>query len=134
MPIGEIEQHPYLKSGEIIGSSKLILGSFPVYECTDEDNDYKRENRSSEGTIRFFYGSNRNSLWSKYKCYVDQSVSAPWDSDKIVNSLKAHGIAVTDLIASCERYIYKKDKKGERILYPYSSEDGALHVVQWNIQ
>jgi hypothetical protein len=40
MPIGEIETHPYLEKGKINGESKLILGSFPVYECTDEDNAF----------------------------------------------------------------------------------------------
>jgi hypothetical protein len=35
MPIGEIEIHPYLEMGQIPNSRKLILGSFPVYECTN---------------------------------------------------------------------------------------------------
>jgi hypothetical protein len=32
------EIHPYLNEGNIKGSTKLILGSFPVYACTDPDN------------------------------------------------------------------------------------------------
>jgi hypothetical protein len=60
MPIGERETHPYLHQGQIIGATKLILGSFPVYECTDNDNDLKQQNRQNEETVRFFYGSNRN--------------------------------------------------------------------------
>ena len=63
MPIGEIETHPYLLQGQINGATKLILGSFPVYECTDQDNYLKQQNRLNEGTVRFFYGSNRNSLF-----------------------------------------------------------------------
>ena len=54
MPIGEIEVHPYLQQGQVNGATKLILGSFPVYECTDDDNALKQQNRNNEGTIRFF--------------------------------------------------------------------------------
>jgi hypothetical protein len=134
MPVGEIERHPYLSMGQIAGSSKLILGSFPVYECTDEDNDYKRVNRLKEGTIRFFYGSNRNSLWSKYKSFIDDTINFPWNPDEIIDSLESRGISVSDLITSCERYVYKTNKKGERILFPCSSEDSALRNVKWNYE
>ena len=132
MPIGEVETHPYLHIGEIIGRSKLILGSFPVYECTNEDNDFKRAKRSSEGTIRFFYGSNRNSLWLKYQSYIDNGLSGPWNENQIINSLKQRDIAISDLILSCERYIYKTKETGEKVLDPYSSEDGALRAIKWN--
>ena len=47
MPIGEIETHPYLQQGHINGATKLILGSFPVYECTDQDSQLKRQNRQN---------------------------------------------------------------------------------------
>ena len=135
MPIGEIETHPYLKQGKINGATKLILGSFPVYECTDQDNQLKQQNRLNEGTVRFFYGSNRNSLWSLYSQYIDNTINQPWDSDLILGSLREHHIAISDLIVSCERYIYKNDTKtGERILYPYSSEDSALKSKTWNLE
>ena len=133
MPIGEIEIHPYLHQGNIRGATKLILGSFPVYECTDQDNAIKQQNRLNEGTVRFFYGSNRNSLWSKYSLYVDNAIIQPWNADLILNSLRDNQIAVSDTIKSCERYIYKTDKKsGLRILYPFSSEDSALKNKTWN--
>jgi hypothetical protein len=133
MPIGELETHPYLQQGLINGATKLILGSFPVYECTDRDNDMKQLNRLNEGTVRFFYGSNRNSLWAKYSHYIDNTISQPWNSGLIIESLTERGIAISDTIKSCERYLYKKNKKtGERILYPYSSEDSALHTIEWN--
>ncbi|HQU96956.1 MAG TPA: hypothetical protein PLO39_12485 [Saprospiraceae bacterium] len=133
MPIGEIETHPYLQQGHINGATKLILGSFPVYECTDQDSQLKRQNRQNEGTIRFFYGSNRNSLWTKYGEYIDNSIVEPWDSGLIIESLIENQIAVSDTIKSCERYIYKKDKKTkEKKLYPYSSEDSALKNKTWN--
>jgi hypothetical protein len=133
MPIREIEIHPYLKQGQINGAKKLILGSFPVYECTDPDSLLKEKNRSNEGTIRFFYGSNRNSLWSKYSQYVDSRILPPWNSELILTSLKERGIAISDTIASCERYVYKVDKKtNQRLLYPFSSEDIALKNKTWN--
>ena len=133
MPIGEIETHPYLQQGHINGATKLILGSFPVYECTDQDSKLKRQNRQNEGTIRFFYCSNRNSLWTKYGEYIDNSIVEPWDSGLIIESLIENQIAVSDTIKSCERYIYKKDKKTkEKKLYPYSSEDSALKNKTWN--
>jgi hypothetical protein len=133
MPIGEIETHPYLQQGHIHGATKLILGSFPVYECTDQDSQLKQQNRLNEGTIRFFYGSNRNSLWTKYSEYIDNTIVRPWDSELIIESLIENQIAVSDTIKSCERYIYKIDKKTkERILDPYSSEDSALKKKTWN--
>lgn len=133
MPIGELETHPYLKEGQINGATKLILGSFPVYECTDDDNDLKRENRLNEGTVRFFYGSNRNSLWAKYRQYVDNTVIQPWNDKLILNSLKDRNIAISDTIISCERYIYKTNKRtGARDLDPYSSSDNALVNKTWN--
>ena len=45
MPKGEIEIHPYLDKGQIKGSEKVILGSFPGYECTDSDNERKQSTR-----------------------------------------------------------------------------------------
>lgn len=135
MPIGEIETHPYLLQGQIHGATKLILGSFPVYECTDQDNHLKQQNRLNEGTVRFFYGSNRNSLWSMYSHYIDNSINHPWDSESILRSLRENHIAISDTIISCERYIYKKDTKtGEKILYPFSSEDSALKNKIWNLE
>jgi hypothetical protein len=133
MPIGEIETHPFLRLGQINGATKLILGSFPVYECTDQDSELKQQNRHNEGTVRFFYGSNRNSLWRKYSQYVDRNIIQPWNPDLIIGSLIENRIAISDTIKSCERYIYKIDKKTkERILYPFSSEDSALKNITWN--
>ena len=133
MPLGERETHPYLHHGQIIGATKLILGSFPVYECTDNDNDLKQQNRQNEETVRFFYGSNRNSLWTKYSQCIDNSISKPWDTELILESLRKKQIAISDTILSCERYNYKIDKKtGKKILLPYSSEDSALKNKNWN--
>lgn len=133
MPKGEIETHPYLQIGQIKGATKLILGSFPVYECTDHDNELKQQSRLNEGTVRFFYGSNRNKLWKMYSKYIDNTIIQPWNSKLILDSLNDNQIAISDTIKCCERYIYKIDKNSkERILYPFSSEDSALKNITWN--
>jgi hypothetical protein len=54
MPLEEFETHPYLLQGLINGANKMILGSFPVYLCTEPDNPIKQQNRNSECTICFF--------------------------------------------------------------------------------
>ena len=133
MPKGEIETHPYLQIGQIKGATKLILGSFPVYECTDNDNELKQQSRLNEGTVRFFYGSNRNKLWKMYSKYIDNTIIQPWNSKLILDSLNDNQIAISDTIKCCERYIYKIDKNSkEQILYPFSSEDTALRNKIWN--
>ena len=133
MPKGEIETHPYLQQGQINGANKLILGSFPVYECTDQDNELKHQNRLNEGTVRFFYGSNRNKLWTKYSQYIDNTIVQPWNPELILSSLRENKIAVSDTIQSCERYIFKIDKNTrEKISFPFSSEDSALKNKTWN--
>jgi hypothetical protein len=107
MPIGELEFHPYLAIGAIPNASKLILGSFPVYECTDPDNEIKAQLRADEGTIRFFYGSARSSFWSLYSEHVDNQVVLPPDPIAILQSLAARRIAITDTIISSERLEYE---------------------------
>jgi hypothetical protein len=56
MPLEEFETHPYLTQGQLKGATKLILGSFPVYECINPDKQIKQQTRNKEGTIRFFMG------------------------------------------------------------------------------
>lgn len=132
MPQGEIETHPYLQQGKVIGAKKLILGSFPIYECTNDDNIIKQNKRKSEGTVRFFYGSNRSRLWTKYNSYID-ILERPWNVDEIIESLEKKQIAISDLIKSCERYKSVLDRRtNTRILQPFSSADTALHNRAWN--
>ena len=133
MPKGEIEKHPFLTRGNTKCATKLLLGSFPVYECTEPDNCYKEKKRGIEGTTWFFYGSNRNRLWSKYKEFIDCSISEPWDADIIIESLKNRNIAISDVIIKCERYSNEKNKNtGEEYISQFSSEDSALHNKEWN--
>jgi len=128
MPIGEVEKHPFLNQGKIKDANKMILGSFPVYECTDPENCCKQEKRKYEGSVKFFYGSNRSSLWTKYSEFIDNSITKPWNPECIIKSLETNKIAITDLIVSCERFKIDKNKRtGEQIINQFSSEDSALH-------
>lgn len=104
MPIGEIETHPYLEQGHLPGATKLILGSFPVYECTDQDNPLKEQTRMEEGTIRFFYGSIDSKLWSIYHENIDNNIALPPNPNAILLSLEQNNIAISDTIASCQRH------------------------------
>ncbi len=121
MPIEEIEIHPYLQQGQINGATKLILGSFPVYECTDQDNPLKQQNRQNEGTIRFFYGSIDSGLWGLYRDNIDDTILLPPNPNLILPSLAQRQIAVSDTIASCERH-------------GFSSEDSKLIRRTYNRQ
>lgn len=128
MPIGEIETHPYLQQGQINVATKLILGSFPVYECTDQDNPLKQQNRQNEGTIRFFYGSIDSELWGLYRDYIDNTILLPPNPDFILSSLTQNQIAVSDTIVSCERHYYSsEDSKLIRRTY---NRNGIQTLIQ----
>ena len=120
MPLGEKETHPYLQQGQINGATKLILGSFPVYECTDQDNHIKQQNRKNEGTIRFFYGSIDSGLWGLYRDIIDNTILLPPNPNFILASLTQRQIAISDTIISCERH-------------NFSSEDSKLIRRKYNI-
>lgn len=120
MPIGEIETHPYLQIGQINGATKLILGSFPVYECTEPDNPLKLQNRLDEGTLRFFYGSVDSGLWGLYNAFIDDTIMLPPNVNQILLSLTQRGIAISDTITSCERH-------------GFSSEDNKLISRTYNV-
>ena len=128
MPIGEIEIHPYLLQGQINGATKLILGSFPVYECTDQDNQQKQLNRQNEGTIRFFYGSINSGLWGLYRDIIDNTIILPPDPNFILPSLTQRQIAVSDTIYSCERHGFSsEDSKLIRRTY---NREGIQTLIQ----
>jgi hypothetical protein len=119
MPIGEIETHPYLQEGLINGATKLILGSFPVYECTNPDNELKLQNRQNEGTARFFYGIVDSTFWSLYAAHIDNNIQVPPNPNAILLSLTQRQIAIADNIFSCQRH-------------EFSSEDTKLVQKTWN--
>jgi hypothetical protein len=120
MPIGEIETHPYLHIGETVrGATRLILGSFPVYYCTNEDTPFKELYRADNDTSRFFYGSHRSKFWRLYQSYVDPAITLPIDVHDVLASLSANRIAVSDTIISAERV-------------EYSASDRDLTIHEWN--
>jgi hypothetical protein len=119
MPAGETEYHPYLKAGQIPYATRLILGSFPVYECTGPDNAAKQTNREKEGTLSFFYGSARSKFWDLYGRHVDGNILPEWSPEILLASLTRQRIAISDLICSCQRHAY-------------SCEDGKLFGKTWN--
>lgn len=128
MPIGERETHPYLQQGQINGATKLILGSFPVYECTDQENQLKHQNRENEGTVRFFYGSVGSRLWGLYRDNIDDNIFLPPNPNLILLSLAQRHIAVSDTITSCERHEFSSaDSKLIRRTY---NRQGIQTLIQ----
>ena len=118
------ETHPYLELGNIIGAKNMVLGSFPVYACTNPDTADKQKMRAEntkKRPIRFFYGSANSSFWILYQQYVDPSLTAPFDKNMLLESITRKKIAFSDTIQSCQR-------KGT------SSLDSSLSEKEWNIE
>jgi hypothetical protein len=128
MPLGELETHPYLALGNLSNSTKLILGSFPVYECTDPDNELKQFNRQQEGTVRFFYGSIDSSFWKKYSAYVDNTINLPPNQDVIIQSLRLRQIAISDTFISCERHNYSSEDT--KLINKTPNRIGVRNLIQ----
>jgi G:T/U-mismatch repair DNA glycosylase len=127
MPIGEVETHPYLHLGEEIPGTRLILGSFPVYECTDIDTPQKQASREQEGTFMFFYGSNRSLFWRLYKTHIDNGLEEPFHREALLNSLTRYSIAISDTIKECQRVgKSSEDTKLQRRVY---NRDGIRNLM-----
>jgi hypothetical protein len=97
------EFHPFLNEGKIEGAKGLILGSFPVFACTEPDISEKEKIRKNEGTIRFFYGSSKSRFWSLYRQHIDSNVTDPVNRLSAIASLRKNEIAISDTITSCRR-------------------------------
>ena len=97
------EIHPYLKDGNIKGATKLILGSFPVFACTNPDSREKLKIRNTAGTVQFFYGSCKNKFWGLYHQHIDSEVTVPVRKLVALRSLQKNKIAISDTIVSCRR-------------------------------
>lgn len=120
MPTGEVETHPYLQFGEAIPSAqRLILGSFPVYYCTDADTPEKAQKRAGKGIAQFFYGSHRSKFWKLYQTYVDPAIALPISREAAVASLSEREITISDTIVSAERK-------------EHSASDKDLSNHEWN--
>ena len=117
------ETHPYLELGHIPGAKSMVLGSFPVYACTNPDTADKQKMRiknTKKTPIRFFYGSAYSSFWTRYQQYVDPELIKPFNETALFESITRKKIAFSDTILSCER----KD---------FSSLDSHLSNKIWNI-
>jgi hypothetical protein len=97
------EIHPYLNDGKIEGARGLILGSFPVFACTDPDCNEKVKIRNTDGTVRFFYGSCKSKFWGLYHQHMDSNVTVPVNKTVAIESLRKMEIAISDTITSCRR-------------------------------
>ncbi len=97
------ETHPFLDLGKIPNTTKLILGSFPVYSITFPDNEEKLRIRTSDGTVQFFYGSCKSSFWGLYHLYIDSELQIPIKPKLAKKSLKEKMISMSDVISSCKR-------------------------------
>jgi hypothetical protein len=128
MPLSEIETHPYLQQGEINNATKLILGSFPVYECTDQDNEKKQQDRQKKGSIRFFYGSSSSTFWNLYSTYIDDTIVLPPVPDVILQSLTDRQIAISDIISSCVRHDYSSEDS--KLIQRVYNRDGIQKLIK----
>ncbi len=120
MPLKEVELHPFLKIGESITASRMIVGTFPVYSITRPRNSLKAQVSRDNGNLQFFYGSSANQFWSWYQRFIDNTVNRKCNKS-ILASLKNHGIAISDVIVKCER----KES---------SFRDSDLRAKDWNMR
>lgn len=132
MPKGEKEYHPYLEDGQILGSTSLILGSFPVYACTGPDNLIKQQIRKKNKTQRFFYGSFRSDFWNMYNNYIDIHLTIPIKGNLALESLALKKIAISDIIESCERNGYSaNDSDLNKKVY---NRNGIQKLIQTGVR
>jgi len=119
MPIDEIEYHPYLQVGEAIQSSRMIVGTFPIYSLTNPRTEQKNQLQDQRNDLSFFYGSRSNSLWNWYRRYVDTTVDIQ-NPVSIIKSLGTEKVAISDVISQCTRV-------------NESFEDNSLRQIVWNL-
>lgn len=128
MPINELERHPFLnyldEDNQIIRHdyTGLIIGSFPVYSCTDTlDNLLQIEEQRFDPenvTMRFFYCSNRSKFW-KYisEAHEEPNPVLPLPEDNVANRhalarqrtvtfLQENRLLITDVLKQTNRNEY----------------------------
>lgn len=119
MPLNELESHPYLDyiNDNLVKGKKykgLIIGSFPIYGCTNSSDPCDVENIIDERfdhdkvKMRFFYGSKDSKLW-KY-CAESLGCKNPTDNENtdaivsdIINFLNDNDLIITDIIKRTNR-------------------------------
>jgi len=144
MPLDTLEQHPFLsywrESDSEIQYTGLIIGSFPVYACTDTLNGDLtiREERfdSDKANMRFFYGSKISRFWrycSSAFNEVDPTIPLLNDpkknfhvlaKERAISVLNRNNLLITDTIFRTNR-LGKKDEDSN-LLVP---EEAPAQVV-----
>jgi hypoxanthine-DNA glycosylase len=106
------EKHPF-KPFVPEQSEILILGSFPGKEST-------QENREND----WFYGANRNQFWKILELIYNFDLSSKERKQNLLRKLK---IAITDIIASCER---NENKNSDRNLINKDYNKAILNIIR----
>lgn len=114
MPLGEIENHPYL---DYLGPNpdysiyqNLIIGSFPIYAITDSlataSGIQIRAAAKIKGVMYYFYGSTDNYFWEwLFKIFKDE-ILKDFNKEDCMKLLNEFDFMITDIIKSCERKDY----------------------------
>lgn len=124
MPINELERHPFIDylDNEVESSKKysgLIIGSFPVYSCTDslDENLQVVEQRfiPEDVTMRFFYCSRKSNFWDYCSsAFGEQNPTTPLPDDdqanvhhlarqRTIDFLNRNNLLITDVIRQTNR-------------------------------
>ncbi len=90
--IGPVEFHPYCAFVPKAAHS-IIVGSFPIAKFT-------QGKKLKEGEVDFFYGGARNQLWKLLSICFNKELKT---KKQIIDLLEEKGIALGDVIASCQR-------------------------------
>jgi G:T/U-mismatch repair DNA glycosylase len=135
MPQNEVERHPYLNyfidmyEGEENVPwnkfTKMIIGSFPVFELTDTVIPISQVRSSNPANwLNFFYGNENNQFWDRLcATFGYDSLSNLSQEDRLAAAtsiLDKEGIILTDVIRQTNRYTGKKKAT------PFSPDDHAL--------
>jgi len=116
LPNNEIEQHPYLNYLQvnekdirqnniyknIIEFKNIIIGTFPVYGCTDTIDSIGNiiESRNTEN-MRFFYGSKRSDFWLLFsQVFLTNIPSTPIEA---ITALNNNNFLISDVIRKTKR-------------------------------
>jgi hypothetical protein len=117
MPLNELEFHPYLKVGESIPGSRMIIGTFPIYSVTKPWSTVKSNFVLERNDMLFFYGSRANMFWHWYKNFIDNTVN-PRNNRSIHASLIRNKISISDVATRCCRIGYSfKDQDLKRKMW-----------------
>ncbi len=128
MPLGEVENHPYLNylgdQPDYQKFTSLIIGSFPIYPLTNsiaEEYGIKlRQDWLNYADLTFFYGSKENNFWKWFLAIYVLEKPKVWNHDVAIKILEKLEIVITDAIKSCQRNLYSasdNDLKGPFTYY-----------------